>query len=49
MNVDTRGCALSLYTYCSNSAAPTPCATPPWIMPSTLAGFRRVPQSSAMK
>src|ERR1043165_6198870 len=31
---------------CSRNASPNPCATPPWICPSTIIGLMITPQSS---
>ena len=35
----------SSYAIRSSSAPPTPCATPPWIWPSTIIGLIKRPQS----
>ena len=45
MNEAFSSCPSAAYSIRSYSAPPTPCATPPWIWPSTIIGLISVPQS----
>src|SRR5439155_7809726 len=47
MSVAVRSWPFRSYTSCRFNASGTPCTTPPWICPSTIAGSSTVPQSWA--